>query len=141
VVLIPYFFCVTGVMYNIFGVPRAITLNSEGEGYDQMYIHDQASYSAKWLKSNTDEKAKIYGDYHGTARLVSQGMIHKPVYARSLIKEGQPIKDGYIYLRYTGVVDGNLLDWQGEWHNITEYEGKFADNNKIYANGGSEVWR
>ena len=140
-VLIPYFFCVTGVMYNIFGVPRAIILNSEGEQYDPMYIHDQDSYGAKWLKSNTNEKAKIYSDYYGTARLVSQGMIHKPIYARSLIEDGIAIKKGYIYLRYTGVVDGKLLDWQGEWHNITEYEGKFGDNCRIYDNGGSEVWR
>jgi uncharacterized membrane protein len=140
-VLIPYFFCVTGVTYQMFDVPRAITLNSEGEQYDPMYIHDQDSYGAKWIKSNTDEKAKIYGDYYGTARLVSQGMIHEPVYARQLIAEGKAIKEGYIYLRHTGVVDGKLLDWQGEWHKITEYEGKFGDNNKIYANGGSEVWK
>ena len=140
-VLIPYFFCVTGVMYNIFGVPRAITLNSEGEQYDSKYIHDQESYGAKWLKSNVDENANIYGDYYGTAKLVSQGMIRKPIYAKSLIEEGVAIRTGYIYLRYTGVVDGKLLDLSGEWHNITEYECKFGDNNNIYANGGSEVWK
>ena len=128
-------------MYNIFGVPRAITLNSEGEQYDRMYIHDQESCCARWLKSNTDEKAKIYSDYFGTVRLVSQGMIRSPIYAKSLIEDGQAIKKGYIYLRYTGVVDGKLLDWGGKWHNITEYEGKFGDNCKIYDNGGSEVWK
>ena len=140
-ILIPYFLCVTGVMYNIFGVPRAIILNSEEEQYDLMYIHDQESYGAKWLKSNTDEKAKIYGDHFGTARLKSQGMIRNSVYAKRLIEEGVAIKRGYIYLRYTGVVDGKLLDWNNEWHNITEYEGKFGDNCKVYANGGSEVWK
>ena len=140
-VLIPYFFCVTGVMYQMFGVPRAITLNSDGEQYDRRYVHDQESCCAKWLKSDTDEKAKIYGDFYGTAKLVSQGMIREPRYAKSLIEDGIAIEKGYTYLRYTGVVDGKLLDWSGEWHNITEYEGKFGDNNKIYANGGSEVWK
>ena len=140
-VLIPYFFCVTDVTYHMLGVPRAITLNSEGREYDRMYIHDQENYCAKWLKSHTDEKAKIYGDYFGSARLRSQGMIRTPIYAGSFIVKGQAIKSGYIYLRYTGVVNGKLLDGYGEWHNVTEYEGKFGDNCKIYANGGSEVWR
>jgi uncharacterized membrane protein len=51
-VLIPYFLCVTGIMYNIFGVPRAIILNSEGEQYDLMYVHDQEGYGARWLRDN-----------------------------------------------------------------------------------------
>ena len=140
-VLIPYFLCVSDVIYNIFGVPRTLILNSEGEQYDVSYVHDQESYATKWIRRYTDEEAKIYSDYYGTARLVSQGMIRSPIYAKSLIEDGQAIKDGYIYLRYTGVVDGKLLDWGGKWHNITEYEGNFGDNNKIYDNGGSEVWR
>jgi uncharacterized membrane protein len=139
-VLIPYFFCVTGVMYNIFGVPRAIILNSEGEQYDEMYVHDQDSYGAKWLKSNT-ERARIYGDSSGITFLFSQGMIRSPIYVTSHLKAGKAIKDGYIYLRYTGVVGGKLLDWSGKGYNITEFEGKFGDNCKIYDNGGSEVWR
>jgi uncharacterized membrane protein len=144
-VLIPYFFCVTGVTYQIFGVQRAMTLNSGGEAYNRTYIHDQESCCAKWLKRNTDERAVIYGDYYGTARLNSQGVIRKPAYARALIEDKNAIEGyvygSYIYLRYTGVVDGKLLDWSGEWHNITEYKGKFGDNNKIYSNGGSEVWK
>ncbi|MBT9138603.1 MAG: hypothetical protein DDT31_01172 [Syntrophomonadaceae bacterium] len=141
IVLIPFFMCQTATMHQMFGVPASITLNSEGEAYDKMYIHDQESYAAKWLKSNTDEKAKIYSDFWGTARLVSQGMIRSPTYAKSLIEDKEAIKEGYIYLRYTAVVGGKLLDWSGEWHDIAEYEGKFGDNNKIYANGGSEIYR
>ena len=140
-VLIPYFFSVTGVMYNIFGVPRAITLNSEGEQYGTMYIHDQESCCAKWLKNTTDETSRIYADFFGTARLKSQGMIRSPKYPRLFIEEGRPIKKGYIYLRYTGVVDGKLLEWGGKWHNMTEYEGFFGDYYKVYANGGSEVYK
>jgi len=139
-VLIPYFLCVTGVMYNIFGVPREITLNSEGEQYDRMYVHDQERCCAKWLKSNTDEKAKLYSDFFGTARLKSQGLIRSPMYAKTFIEEGGHIREGYFYLRYTGVVDSKLLEWGGEWHNITEYEGMFEGACKIYANDGSEVY-
>ena len=140
-VLIPYFLCVTGVMYNIFGVPRAITLNSEGEQYDLMYVHDQESCAAKWLKSNTDEKAKIYADWYGNSRLVSQGGIRSSIYARSLIEDNKSIKEGYIYLRYTGVVNGKLMDRNYQWHNITEYSSEFARKDIVYSNGGSEIYR
>lgn len=44
VVLIPYFMCNTGTMYQVFGVPQAITLNSEGQEYDMMFIHDQENF-------------------------------------------------------------------------------------------------
>jgi len=140
-VLIPYFLCVSGVMYNLFDVPQKMILNSEGEEYDLMYIHDDESYGAKWLKINTDEKAKIYGDYGGTARLVSQGMIRSPIYPWSLFGSNKPIRGGYIYLRYCGVVDGKLLDRGGKRHNITEYSDTFEGRHRIYDNRGSEVWK
>ena len=138
-VLVPYFLCFTGAMYNLFGVPRYITLNSEGEQYELLYVHDQDSYGAKWIKSNADEKSKIYSDATSVGMLKSQGLI-LPSYPWG-IEKGKAIKGGYIYLGYSGVVEGKWLEMGGRWHNITKYEGKFGDNNKIYNNGGSEVWR
>ena len=139
-VLIPYFFCVTGVMYQIFGVPRAITLNSRGEIYDSLFVHDQESYAAKWLKEYGDEKVKLYGDMYSSMRLTSQSGIRSLIYAKSLIEDKKDIKGGYIYLRYTGVVDKKLWDSDYQWHNITEYHHLFIEKNKIYNNGGSEVY-
>ena len=139
-VLIPYFLCVTGVAYQMFGVPRAIALNSEGEQYDRYYTHDQESCAAKWLKSNTNEKAKIYVDWYGNSKLKSQGMIRSSIYANSLI-ENRYIKEGYIYIRYTGAVKGKLMDKDQQWHNLTEYSHLFIGVSEIYNNGGSEVWK
>ena len=141
IVLIPYFLCVTGVMYQMFGVPHAIILNSEGEQYDVMYVHDQESYGAKWLKSYTDEKTKIYADRYGVNKLKSQGMIRSPIYAKSLIEDNKSIKEGYIYLRYTGVANGKLMDRNNQWHNLSEYSHLFVGKDMIYNNGGSEIYR
>jgi len=143
-VLIPFFMCQTGTMYQLFNVPRAITLNSEGTSYDSMFIYDQESYACKWLKENTDEKTKIYSDFSGTARLVSQGRIHTTTsgsYAKSLIEEHKSLKGGYFYLRYSGVVKGKLLACGGSWHDITEYQDEFSRRSLIYSNGGSQVYR
>ena len=139
-VLIPYFMCTTGTMYQIFGVPREITLNSEGEKYDKMYVHDQESYGARWLRDNGElEDTMIYTGSGIGGRLISQAGI--PNYDRwSLFEEGRKI-EGYIYFGYYNVVNGKIIDSQSEEHNITEYQDKFIEKSKIYDNDGSQVWR
>jgi len=139
-VLIPYFLCITGAMYNIFGDPRAITLNSEGKEYDLYYVHDQESYSARWLRDKGElEDTKIYIGRGIGGRLVRLvGIRRWDCY--SLFEEDRKI-NGYIYLRYYNVVDGKILDVQNEEHNIAEYGDKFVGKGKVYGNGGSEIYR
>ena len=140
-VLIPYFLCVSGPMYQIFGYPRAVTLNSEGSQYDRNYIHDQESYSAKWLRDNAELRdTMIYTDYVGRNRLRSQALILHPMDAASLLQKDKKI-GGYIYLRYYNVVNGKLLDGQGGKHDIIEFRDKFEGKNMIYSNGGSQIYR
>ena len=141
-VLIPYFLCVTGVTYNMFGVPRSIILNSEGEQCDIYYMHDQESYGAMWLANNAEQKnIKIYADWYGERRLISQAGFSSRAIDRSTLADEQDIAiRGYIYLRYYNVVNGKLLDMQRAEHNITEYSDKFARKNKLYSNGGAEIW-
>ena len=91
-VLIPYFMCATGTMYQIFGVPDAITLNSDGRRYDKYYIHDQHLIAKEWSSSSE-------------------------------------------------VVEGRLVNKQKTIGNMTEYLGMFEEKNRIYNNGGSEIFK
>jgi uncharacterized membrane protein len=141
VILIPYFLFYSGAIHQLFGIHDSIILNSEGQRYDMDYVHDQESYGAKWLKIYPAEKTKIYTDCQGEKRLISQGGIRSPIYAKSLIEDKKDIKEGYIYLRYTGVVNGKLLDGKYQWHNLTDYSDIFIEKGKIYNNGGSEVYK
>ena len=143
-ILIPYFFCITGVMYNIFGVPRAIILNSEGEQYDRMYVHDTESYSAKWLKNNAEKNRYIYTYPFPWHILISSGNIPRGL-LRVLYLEDERI-NGYIYLRYYNVVDGKVLvkgrkSPSIEEHSMEGCRGIFIDKKRIYDNGGSEIYR
>jgi len=141
-VLIPYFLCVTGVMYNIFGVPRSIILNSEGEQYDLYYVHDQESYGAKWLGDYAErENLRIYTDFAGANAVISHsGISYSLINRYTLLEKDIEIK-GYIYLRYYNVVDNKLLGREGEKRDITEYSDKFAGKSKLYNNGGAEIWK
>ena len=141
-VLIPYFFCVTGVTYQMFGVPRAIILNSEGKPHMSLCTHDQDAYAAKWLKKYGEDSTKIYTGRYGGIRLTSQGKIPPALRDSSSLTENRTCK-GYIYLRYPNVVNGKLLT-AGQnvvYQDISEYSHQFVGKSKIYANGGSEVYR
>ena len=144
-VLIPYFFCVTGVSYQMFGVPRAITLNSEGEQYDLYYVHDQESYGAMWLKVHSEDKTRVYTDFYGRLQLVSQAGYPPLSIDWYRLAHHEKI-DGYIYLRYYNVVNDKLVGHNKisrifTSYNLTEYDDVFVRRNNIYNNGGSEVYR
>ena len=117
-------------MYNTFGVPRAIILNSEGERYDMLYVHDQESYATKWLKEHGESKSKIYADHYGRLRLVSQGKFS--YYSSNPLPTTKRIDKGYIYLRYYNVVNDKFL---------SEYSHQFVGKSEIYDNGGPKIYR
>ena len=138
--IIPYFMCTTSTMYQMFGVPRAITLNSEGRSYDILFMHDQESSAARWLGDHTAENARIYTDQYGIMRLRTQGGIRSPIYAKVLIEDNRSV-EGYIFLGHYNVVEGKLVDKLHQLHDMANYHDEFAGKAKIYSNGGSEVWR
>ena len=141
-VLIPYFFCVTGVTHQVFGYPHQITLNSEGKQYDLMYVHDQDSYGAKWLGNYAAEGQKIYGDLE-CRWPVSQGKISPSLINYWWLFTNPEGIDSYIYLRHYNVVNGKLIDIhnQNEIYNMTDYSDIFSEKNEIYDSGCSKIYR
>ena len=137
-VLIPYFLSVTGAMYQVFGAPRAITLNSEGEQYKSMYIHDTEVITAKWLKQYASEGEKIYTDLGGTTRLVF-GYDEKPDVSSGYFRRNRTVDNGYIYLRYRTVVDKEVAVERGLVDNLTNYTHLLSDECEIYNNGYSQI--
>ena len=142
-ILIPYFLFVTGAIHQICGVQDNITLNSRGAEYDIDYVHDQESSGAKWLKEYKEKGIMLYSDVYGNTRLTSQGKI-LPKGTGTIdifsLTENRTC-NGYIYLRYNAVVNGKLLGGGYVSHNLSKYSHQFVGKSKIYANGGSEVWK
>jgi uncharacterized membrane protein len=135
-ILIPYYLCVSGVMYNMFGVPRDITLNSEGELYDMLYVSDTESYSARWLGIYSEGQQKIYVDGYNVMDLIRSqgGIIPFDRYNRDLLSDKI---EGLIYLDNYNVVKALLHNG----YNMSEYSNIFIEKNKIYDNGESEIWK
>jgi len=130
-ILIPYSMFVTGAMYQIFGAPTSVNLNSEGDGYDIEYLHDSESCAAKWLMGNAEESSRINtADYHGTRKLISQGKIPPDRISHSNLFNHHKIEE-YIYLNYNNVVNGKLAE-KNELYNISEFSDAFIGKSKIY---------
>ena len=133
-VLIPYFFCVSGPMYQVFGSPRDITLNSQDRLHARMYISDAESHAAKWVGQYGEEETKVYVCGFSKGVLISQSEVpyyRVSEYLISRYEEGKEI-DGYIWLRYVDMVEGGV---------VTKYPGISAGKSKIYANSRSETYK
>ena len=140
-VLIPYFMCITGTMYQIFGVPHEITLSSEGVQYNAYHIYDQESYATKWLGDYAETEKQIYTDFYGDRRLVSQGKIAPPLIDFYWLLDPKRV-DGYIYLRYHNVVNDELFYpfAGGVVYNMTGYQDLFTKKSEIYDSGCSKIY-
>ncbi len=136
--IIPFFMCNTGTMYQMFGIPRVITLNSSGNAYDTLFVRNDEHSATLWLQDHPHEDAIVYADSYSEARSLGRVSMY---HIDSLIEETKPSEEGYIYLRYRGVANGILMDRHRQWRDIAEYQDAFAGRNLIYTNGGSQVWK
>jgi len=122
---------------------RTIILNSEGQEYNLYYVYDQEVYACRWLGEQIEPGGKVYADFSGHDRVVSQGGI--PITSTSNVVaffERNKDLDGYIYLRHYNIVDGKLIGPSStEERELADYWSQLSKENKIYTNGGSEIWR
>jgi uncharacterized membrane protein len=138
IVLIPYFMCTTGIIYQMFDIPKSLALNARGYDYDTMYIHEQEIQSARWLGMHETNNLVSYSDWFGTDRLISQGVTNA-YYAKLFIENGQPLDRNYFYLRYIGLTEHKLLASNGIWHNVDANQ--FGTKNLIYLSNGSAIYQ
>lgn len=144
-VLIPYFLSVSGFTYQVFGFPNNIILNSDGNQYDSLYVHDQDKYGTIWLKLHSDNETLVEADYYSKYQLISQAGF--PI--RSINSDRLPfhkkLYGQYIYLRYYNCIDKKLygydknLKLSGEF-DLSDYDSTFRRECLIYSNGGSKIY-
>ena len=140
-ILIPYFLFATGALYQVFGAPSSLNLNSEGEGYDREYVHDSESCAAKWLAMQGKRNSQIYtADGYGWHRVISQGKIPLNRINPYLFSMHEKLQEGYIYLSYNNVVKGKLIV-EDMSCNMTEYSDMLIGKRKICDSGCSEVYQ
>lgn len=133
-ILIPYFLCVNGVIYNIFSDNRAIILSSsEGASYVMNYVHDQDSYGAKWLSGYGESDFRLYTDHRGADIVISQGKRNPYSIRAYSLFTNKELTSGYTFLRYTNSVQGKLISYT-YIYDVAEISNTLYRLNKIYDN-------
>jgi uncharacterized membrane protein len=146
-VLIPYFLFTTGFIIKITGeTPASISL-SLGE-VDGDYSNEQEIYGAKWLSAMSDNHFRIYADHYGIYSLIDAcwGRI------ATLPNDTTRIyKNSYIYLRSRNVKTNKILIARYEiaetvydyidLNEDLEYFTMINSRNKIYKNGGAQIYK
>ncbi|HII84311.1 MAG TPA: DUF2206 domain-containing protein [Methanobacterium subterraneum] len=122
IIILPFFFSVSGVNYVISGNPQSMIFSSSSDEYKSFYITDQESSSSKWINITMINRP-ILTDHWGRNRLVSQGEIsfNRIVF----FGEYKKLSNVYLYLRKNA-----LTDYIGEYNN---------SSNIIYNSGDSEI--
>jgi uncharacterized membrane protein len=141
----------TGLSYQLFDVPRAVLLNSQGQQYDTWYIHPQEIAAGAWFFTYQNASILTYTDAYGIGRLsiaralqpvTQQGSLQKSVFE---VWNWQGVTPGYFFLRYENVVDGTAILSNERYTNASQLYTPVADTSlrsgdRIYSNGGSDVY-
>jgi len=139
-VLIPYFLFTTGTAYEVAGI-HPILLSSESQYQDYSFVYEQERVAAQWLKEDGKDNSKVYiTSIHEARKLVSQGKFSPRLIGDMTLLQGSEV-DGYIYLGYNNVVKGKLAGGGDVLYDMSDYSDMFINKDRLYANGGSEVWR
>ena len=150
IVLILIYMFTIGSLHEVFGVGDNLILSSKSTSGDYELVHDQEIYAVQWLALNRDVAEDLHStDHHGLRKLVSQGKISLIVIDKMAFSNHDFIY-GYLFLSYNNIINGKLLNEERmpkgferkpQGYNMSEFDRGLLCMNKIYANGGSELWK
>jgi len=118
--------------------------------YNALNVFEQDVFSAGWLDHNVNKSAntKVYVDYISSHPLISYGMTPLEC-QRMLSNTTTNIEPGaFVFLGYPNVIDNMAMERSKRWpvskellvFNTTELSPFLMSINKIYTNGGSEIY-
>ncbi|MBA7696675.1 hypothetical protein ES703_105326 [subsurface metagenome] len=112
---------------------------------------EQEVFSARWLSMNMKPGEKIYATYSDIRvhALTSYGMIPLEDVLALTSKTKTIQEDAYVYLQYLNVIEGIGTEFDTSVspvglrtiYNMTEVSHLLEGRNKIYTNGGSEIYK
>ena len=112
---------------------------------------EQEVFSARWLSMNMKAREKIYVTYSDIRAhtLTSYGMIPLEDVLALTSKTKTIPEDAYVYLQYLNVIEGIGTEFDTSVslmglrtiYNMTEVSHLYEGKNKIYTNGGSEIYK
>lgn len=141
ILLLIFFLFSSGFVSQLIGgSPAQLHLNNLGGEYNQAYSHETEVQSAQWLVRNYDEQEWIYADRYARKRLYAFGD-HWIV--RGDVLPSTVDRRSYVYSNHANTIEKKASsNYKGRYLHFN-FPSEFLDQNKnkIYTNGGSEVFK
>jgi len=147
IVLVPYFLFQTGFVYEV-TESQSWSVPLSGYRLDSLYlyrylgcIYEQDIYGAYWVSENVDvEYSEIYADRPSKNSILScYGMIYSDN-IEILSNVTTLSENSIVYLSHVNVVDGFVVSSGYIW-NTTSLSQVFDSMDKVYSNGGCEIYK
>lgn len=139
-VLLFFFVILSGLFTQVTGGAREpLALDNSGLYYDSYYVYAQEVASIRWLVEHGDTKFPIQAAHFSDIKMIAYG--HIGAYIELLPETTK--RSAYVYLNYDNVKSGNILEIVNGNVVYYTFPMNFLDDNKdkIYSNGGSEIYR
>jgi uncharacterized membrane protein len=155
IILIPYFLFNTGFVWELAGEKNTMPVGLErlktGDDYDKAIfyismIQKEDVFGARWLGKNGIDNSVIYTGWSSKWYLLTPyALIPRGNKMQLLSGQEDLKKDSFVFLRYFNVKENLILtDYTTEGmviNKTTEISHQFFEKNKIYSNGGSDLYR
>jgi uncharacterized membrane protein len=132
----------SGFNSNVIGGATQMNLNNFGEEYDRFYTHDSEVKSLEWLSKYYDQKDKIYIDRYAMLKAYYFPRIEEKNVLRDILPSTID-KNAYVYSSYVNTIDKRtFIEYESRVMSYN-FPAEFLNNNKnkIYNNGGSEIFK
>ena len=142
--LLSLFSCATYLQYHFYGEPYSQNYDANGLVRNEAYIYNQEVIGATWLKDNYMDNYTTYSEGRGLiVFLTAYGNDStKMNLNNSFFSWNKTVNKGYIYLGYLNVNKNEVLPVYTNLNiqNMSNYSNLFLRKDKIYDNGGSQIW-
>lgn len=144
VLLLSLFSCATYFQYHFYGQPYSPDYDSGGLVRNEAYIYNQEVVGATWLKDHYMDNYTTYSEGRGLIVFMAAygNDSTKMNLNNSFFSWNKTVNSGYIYLGYINTNKNEVLPVYTNLNvqNMSNYSNLFLRKDKIYDNGGSQIW-
>jgi len=142
IICIWFFLSSSGFIAKLVGGYPEMNLNNFGEAYDRFYLYESEVRSLEWLSKYYNQKDVIYLDRYASSKADSFSKINE----KNILKYILPStidKNAYVYSGYVNTIHKKTFVYYELKVMSYNFPTRFLNNNKnkIYNNGGSEIFK
>lgn len=144
VLLISLFSCATYLQYHFLGMPYSSDYEKHGLIRNEAFMYNEEIVGAQWLKDHQTGNLTIYSEGRGLLIFFrAYGSDIKNIQLNNTyFNWNKRVNNRYIFLGYLNVKEGKVQEvfTRLQLTDIKNYSNLISGKEKIYENGGSQIW-